>query len=63
MKEIISLRKPREKHFLNEDGTFTVQMYDHDIHYLANGEYKEIDNSLIELDSCYQTSSNAFIVS
>lgn len=63
MKEIISLRKPREKHFLNEDGTFTVQMYDHDIHYLENGEYKEIDNSLIELDSCYQTSSNAFIVS
>ena len=60
MKELVSLRKPREKHFLNEDGTFTVQMYDHDIHYLENGEYKEIDNSLIELDSYIKSVKNSF---
>ena len=33
MKELINLRKPREKHFLNEDGTITTYVYDQDIHY------------------------------
>ena len=48
MKELVNLRKEREKHYLNEDGTITAYMYNEDIHYLDNGEYKEIDNSLIE---------------
>ena len=48
MQEIVSLRKPREKHFKNEDGTFTVYAYDHDIHYLKNGKYVEKDNTLLE---------------
>lgn len=57
MKELINLRKEREKHYLNEDGTITAYMYDEDIHYLDNGEYKEIDNSLIE-ESEYITNKN-----
>lgn len=57
MKELVNLRKEREKHFLNDDGTITAYMYDEDIHYLDNGEYKEIDNTLIE-ESEYITNKN-----
>ena len=60
MKELIDLRKPREKHFLNPDGTFTVQMYDHDIHYLKNGKYEEIDNQIHESDAYYENRTNSF---
>lgn len=48
MKELIDLRKPREKHFLNEDGTITLNMYNEDVHYKRGNEYIEIDNNLIE---------------
>ena len=46
--EIISKRKPNEKHFLREDGTFVAKIYPKDIHYQKNGHYEEIDNSLIK---------------
>ena len=62
MKEIISLRKPREKHFLNENGTITAYMYNEDIHYFKNGRYKEIDNSLIEKENYFQNFENSFQV-
>ena len=48
MKELKHLRKPNEKHFLNEDGTISLYLYNNDIHYLKNGVYEEIDNTLIE---------------
>lgn len=60
MKELIDLRKPREKHFLNSDGTFTVQMYDHDIHYLKNGKYEEIDNRLEETETFIYNKHNSY---
>ena len=46
--EIKEKRKPREKHFLREDGTFKAVVYNEDIHFLKNGKYEEIDNSIIE---------------
>ena len=46
--ELISKRKPREKHFLQKDGTIKVEIYDTDIHYLKNGKYEEIDNTLVQ---------------
>lgn len=42
-KEIKSLRRAREKHFLKKDGTMVAQMYAEDIHYLKDGVYEEID--------------------
>ena len=33
MKELKHLRKPNEKHFLNEDGTISLYLYNNDIHY------------------------------
>ena len=48
--ELIEKRKPREKHFLQEDGTIIAKVYNEDIHYLKDGEYKEIDNTLVNKD-------------
>ena len=36
--EIISKRKPNEKHFLREDGTFVARVYNGNIHYQKNGK-------------------------
>lgn len=63
MKEIISLRKPREKHFLNDDGTITMYAYNHDVHYLKNGNYEDIDNTLVEREKYYQNKANSFKIS
>ena len=58
MKEIIDLRKKREKHFENKDGTITAYMYDYDIHFLKNNKYEEIDNTLIEKANHYENKNN-----
>ncbi len=63
MKEIIDLRKPREKHFLNEDGTYTLYAYDHDVHCLKNGKYVDIDNTIIEQGDCFKNKENGFSIS
>ena len=60
MKELKNLRKPREKHFLNENGLITAYMYNEDVHYLKNQEYHEIDNSLIEKENYFQNKENSF---
>ena len=58
MQEMEKLRKPREKHFKNEDGTFTIYAYDHDIHYLKNGKYIEKDNTLLEKTNTITNKAN-----
>ena len=60
MKELINLRKKREKHFLNKDGTITVHVFDKDVHFLNNGVYEEIDNTLIDKGDYYENKSNSF---
>jgi len=60
MRELINLRKKREKHFLNPDGTITCHVYDKDIHYLKNGIYEEIDNTLVDVGDRYENKSNDF---
>lgn len=62
MKELIDLRKPREKHFLNEDGTITLNMYNEDVHYKRGNEYIEIDNNLIEDNNKIKNKENDFKV-
>ena len=58
--ELIDKRKPREKHFLQEDGTIIATIYDNDIHYLKDGKYEEIDNLLEKNDNFYVNKSNSF---
>ncbi len=60
--ELIEKRKPREKHFLQEDGTIIAKVYNEDIHYLKDGEYKEIDNTLVNKDGIISNKSNDYKV-
>lgn len=62
-KELIELRKSNQKHFLNEDGTIEAIVYDTDVHYLKNGVYEEIDNTLVEKDDRYHIIGNDFDLS
>ena len=60
MKELKHLRKRNEKHFLNDDGTISLYLYNNDIHYLKNGEYLDIDNTLIEEENTIINKENNF---
>jgi len=59
-KELKNLRKKNEKHFLQDDGTIIAKMYRENIHYLKNGIYEEIDNTLIKKGNKFQNKSNEF---
>lgn len=48
--EVISERTTDTKTFRRVDGTYVLAVYDSNVHYEDNGEWKEIDNSLM-LDS------------
>lgn len=60
--ELIEKRKPREKHFLREDGTILAEVYDMDIHYLKDGKYEEIDNTLVRENGVLRNKSNDYNV-
>ncbi len=60
MKELIDLRKKREKHFLNEDGSITAYIYNQDIHYLKGKKYQEIDNTMVDNGVYYENKENEF---
>lgn len=62
-KELKNLRKRNEKHFLNEDGTIEAILYNDNVHYLKDGEYEEINNTLIEKNDRYHIVGNAFDLS
>lgn len=61
--ELINKRKKNEKHFLQEDGTIVAKIYSDDVHYLKNGKYEEIDNTLIKENDYYVNKNNDFKVS
>ena len=60
--ELKEKRKPREKHFLQEDGTIVAEVYSEDVHYLKDGKYEEIDNKLTKQGKKYINKSNRFTV-
>lgn len=60
--ELIGKRKPREKHFLQKDGTIIAKVYDTDIHFLKDGKYEEIDNSLVKKGDLLENKNNNFKV-
>lgn len=62
-KELINLRKRNEKHFLNEDGSIQALIYDEDIHYLKDGVYEEINNTLVENNDRFCNKMNDIQVS
>ncbi len=60
--ELIEKRKPREKYFLQKDGTIRAEIYDTDVHYLKNGRYEEIDNSLVKKNGSLVNKNNDYLV-
>ena len=62
-RELKHLRKKNEKHFLNDDGTIEAILYDDNVHYLKDGLYEEINNTLAEKDSRYHIIGNNFDLS
>ena len=61
MKEIISLRTPREKHFQNEDGTFTMYAYKNNVHFHKEGKFIEKDNTIIEKNNFFIKKDSKFL--
>lgn len=46
--EIESKRTENTKHFRMSDGTFMAATYPEPVHYMVDGEWEEIDNTLVE---------------
>ena len=61
-KELKQFRMLNSKHILQKDKTIKVQIYNENIHYLENGEYKEIDNRIIDKSEILENKSNDFKV-
>lgn len=51
VKEIVEKRDKNTKHFLKDDGTYEAVIYPNPVHYLDNGVWQDIDNSLSEVDT------------
>lgn len=64
MKEKREFRKECVKHFENADHSFTAAVYGQPVHYMKNGEWKDIDNSIIfNEEGRYENKDNDFKVS
>ncbi|MCT8975978.1 hypothetical protein N4T77_05150, partial [Clostridium sp. CX1] len=46
--EVKEKRQKNVKHFLKEDLTFEAAIYNEDVHYYSDGQWKDIDNSIID---------------
>ncbi len=57
-----SLRKENEKHFRMSDGSYIAAVYPESVHYLEDGEWKEIDNTLSLTADGYVNAENDFEV-
>ena len=57
-----SLRKENEKHFHLSDGSYIAAVYPEAVHYLEDGEWEEIDNTLSLTEDGYVNAENDFNV-
>ena len=66
IQENVENRTATTKEFLMSDDTIMVQQFVEPVHYYENGEYKEIDNSLVEETKegkkVYKNKANSFKV-
>jgi len=46
LKEVVEKRESNIKHFLMDDMSYEAVVYSGPVHYLDNGQWKDIDNSL-----------------
>lgn len=57
-----ALRKENEKHFRLSDGTYIAVAYAEPVHYMDDGEWKDIDNTLTLTEEGYVNAANDFTV-
>ena len=66
IQENVENRTATTKEFLMSDDTIMVQQFVEPVHYLENGKYEDIDNSLVEGDKgdkkVYKNNANSFKV-
>lgn len=48
LSEVIEKRQANIKQFFKDDGTFEAAIYPQPVHYQENGQWKDIDNTLLE---------------
>lgn len=60
--EVEELRSENTKTYLKENGMFETEYYAEQIHYLKDGQYQEIDNTLISNDEYYYNNANSFSI-
>lgn len=58
--EVIDKRDISTKHFLKKDGSYEALVYNEPVHYLENGQWKDINNTLEEKDNHYENTDNDF---
>ncbi len=58
--EVVGERTSNSKTFMKNDGTYEIAIYNEDIHYLKNGKYVDIDNSLEEKIDGFENKSNRY---
>lgn len=63
IEEIEYLRTPDSKTYLKENGLLETDVYGEIIHYLENGVYKEIDNTLELVNNTYVNKANSYLFS
>ncbi len=60
--ELVDEKTKYSKTYRLDNGLCETEIYNKSVHYLDNGQYVNIDNTLIEHDNCYQNNKNAYLV-
>jgi RHS repeat-associated protein len=62
VRELEEKREESTKYFLKDDGTYEAVLYEDPVHYLNNGQWVDIDNSLEDKGNYYESKKNDFTV-
>jgi len=62
VRELEEKREENTKYFLKDDGTYEAILYEEPIHYLKNGKWVDINNSLHDKGNYYENKENEFTV-
>jgi hypothetical protein len=60
--EVEDLRSENTKTYLKENGMFETEYYAEQIHYLKDGQYQKIDNTLVSKGEYYYNNTNIFSI-
>ena len=60
--ELIDEKTKNSKTYKYDNGLIETEIYNKAVHYLENGKYENIDNTLIDKGYYYQNNKNSFLV-